>query len=466
MPGKFVDPHATSPRGPRLGPAPLALATRPPPARRQLTVIDVTLAPGKGHDFHKHPDQEEVILDRRRRGRAVGRPARSASSAPATRAFVPAGVVHASFNAGSGEASIAAILGPCVGEVGYVSVEMGDEAPWNTPPLRGRDDAQQLSRNCTTPCGPASSARARRDSEPIIPLDTLLELTANAEVDGQKFDGVDLFVAAPHFDIDSDLDAVKRMTDHIAGYGLKVGSFVAPIWAGAGGGSAMGAADERKRFLDPGPQGLRDRPPDARARHPPDRRHPHRLLGLASRPGTRTRRATPKLIAETFREAGDIAADHGEFLVAEGEICWGGMHSWRDDARTCSKRSACPGVVGYQADMAHSMLYTLGYNAEKPTASCPKDFDWKDKAALDAAYQQGRRRAAPLDPRLPRRPERRHRLRLRRPREDRPPLPGRRPERPARYRQARRLLAARREGRAHQDACATSAGTAACSRTR
>ena len=47
-------------------------------------------------------------------------------------AFVPKGVVHASFNAGEGEALIAAILGPCVGEVGYVSVEMGAEAPWNT----------------------------------------------------------------------------------------------------------------------------------------------------------------------------------------------------------------------------------------------------------------------------------------------------------------------------------------------
>ena len=41
-------------------------------------------------------------------------------------------MVHASFNAGEGEAQIAAILGPCVGEVGYVSVEVGDEAPWNT----------------------------------------------------------------------------------------------------------------------------------------------------------------------------------------------------------------------------------------------------------------------------------------------------------------------------------------------
>ena len=67
-----------------------------------LTVIDVSLAPGKGHDFHKHPDQEEVLADRRRQRRAVDRPRRSASSAPATRAFVPAGVVHASFNAGAG----------------------------------------------------------------------------------------------------------------------------------------------------------------------------------------------------------------------------------------------------------------------------------------------------------------------------------------------------------------------------
>jgi hypothetical protein len=40
-------------------------------------------------------------------------------------------MVHASFNAGDGEAKLAAILGPCVGDVGYVSVEMGDEAPWN-----------------------------------------------------------------------------------------------------------------------------------------------------------------------------------------------------------------------------------------------------------------------------------------------------------------------------------------------
>src|ERR1700710_1514093 len=86
-------------------------------------------------------------------------------------------------------------------------------------------------------------------AEPIIALDTLLELTSKAEVDGQKFDGIDLWLADPHVSIDSSRDDVKRMVDHIAGFGLKVGSFVAPIWGGAGGGSAMGDTDERQRFL-------------------------------------------------------------------------------------------------------------------------------------------------------------------------------------------------------------------------
>ena len=33
---------------------------------------------------------------------------------------------------------------------------------------------------------------------------------------------------------------------------------------------------------------------------------------------------------ETFKEAATLAADHGERLAAEGEICWAGMHSWKD----------------------------------------------------------------------------------------------------------------------------------------
>lgn len=105
------------------------LANPPTTGARDLTVIGVTLLPGKGHAFHRHPDQEEVIhvvegtveqwLDTEKRILTAG-----------DSAFIPAGVVHASFNAGEGEARVVAILGPCVGEVGYEVEEVADQAPW------------------------------------------------------------------------------------------------------------------------------------------------------------------------------------------------------------------------------------------------------------------------------------------------------------------------------------------------
>ncbi len=110
------------------------LSNPPSTGAKDLTVINVTLAPGKGHDFHKHPDQEEVIyvvageveqwVDRDKR--VLG---------PGDSAFLPAGTVHASFNVGGSDANIVAILGPCVGEKGYEVVDVAGEAPWSG--LRG-----------------------------------------------------------------------------------------------------------------------------------------------------------------------------------------------------------------------------------------------------------------------------------------------------------------------------------------
>jgi hypothetical protein len=87
-------------------------------------------------------------------------------------------------------------------------------------------------------------------------------------------------------------------------------------------------------------------------------------------------------IAETFQKAGEIAADHGERLAAEGEICWGGMHSWRRMVQLLETVNR-PGVVGFQADMAHTLLYLLGYNAPEDRI-VPAGFQW-EPAALDEA---------------------------------------------------------------------------------
>ncbi len=46
-------------------------------------------------------------------------------------AFIPPGVVHASFNVDDGEATILTIFGPCAGD-GFEIVDIASEAPWNS----------------------------------------------------------------------------------------------------------------------------------------------------------------------------------------------------------------------------------------------------------------------------------------------------------------------------------------------
>ena len=62
--------------------------------------------------------------------------------------------------------------------------------------------------------------------------------------------------------------------------------------------------------------------------------------------------ANTKRIAETFREAAKIAADNGQRLAAEGEICWAGMHSWKDMLNLLEE-GGMPEKLGFQARQAH-----------------------------------------------------------------------------------------------------------------
>ena len=62
------------------------------------------------------------------------------------------------------------------------------------------------------------------------------------------------------------------------------------------------------------------------------------------------------------------------------------MHSWRTMVDLL-ERVGEPETVGFQADMAHTLLYTLGENAPEDRI-LPKDYDWKDRAVLDAALKK------------------------------------------------------------------------------
>ena len=85
--------------------------------------------------------------------------------------------------------------------------------------------------------------------DPVIDLDTIIDLTAAAEVDGVKFDGIDLFLCEPHVSIDASDDDLKRLAENLQARNLDVGSVVAPVWEPTGGGSAMGDGEERRRFI-------------------------------------------------------------------------------------------------------------------------------------------------------------------------------------------------------------------------
>jgi len=92
-------------------------------------------------------------------------------------------------------------------------------------------------------------------------------------------------------------------------------------------------------------------------------------------------------IVETFSEACEIAEAYGERLAAEGEICWAGLQSWRmTDEILRAVIENRPKTIGFQADMAHTLLYLLGYNAPEHRL-LPEAWNWDDPAVLDAAYQ-------------------------------------------------------------------------------
>ncbi len=211
-------------------------------------------------------------------------------------------------------------------------------------------------------------------AEPCLDLDTMLDLTARAEVNGVKFDGVDIFLYEPHINIDASDDDLKRLAEKIAARGLVVGSVVAPIWPPTGGGSAMGSEEERQRFVGQVAKGCRIA---------------QKLRDLGIRPYGVVRidsacsvtdwdkdpRGNTKKIIATFKEAAKVARDHGERLAAEGEICWGGMHSWKYMLQILEGVGQ-PRLLGFQADMAHTLLYVLGYNAPEHRL-VPDKFHWE-----------------------------------------------------------------------------------------
>ena len=102
---------------------------------QHLVLVEVDLTPGFGHNFHIHPNQEEIIyvlageLDQ-------WLETEHHTLKPGDTVFIPKNTVHASFNVSDKPLKFLAMLGPAVGPEGYELVDVSDQTPWNT--LRAR----------------------------------------------------------------------------------------------------------------------------------------------------------------------------------------------------------------------------------------------------------------------------------------------------------------------------------------
>lgn len=102
-------------------------------AAEKLQLVRVTMPPGQGHAFHRHPEMEEIIyviegdaeqwVEREKRTLRAGEAA-----------HIPTGLVHATYNAGAAPLTFLAILSPAQLS-GPALVDVSSEEPWRS--LRG-----------------------------------------------------------------------------------------------------------------------------------------------------------------------------------------------------------------------------------------------------------------------------------------------------------------------------------------
>ena len=104
----------------------------PSKGSQHLVVMDVELQPGGGHDFHRHPGQEEMIIVKQ--GTITQFVEEESTTLTAgDSVFVPEGVVHASFNDDADTAYLQVVISPSLGgETGYGLEEVADQEPWSS----------------------------------------------------------------------------------------------------------------------------------------------------------------------------------------------------------------------------------------------------------------------------------------------------------------------------------------------
>ena len=105
------------------------------PEATGLTMLDVVIQPGKGHDFHIHPNQQETIYVIE--GQIEQWVETEATVlGPNEAVFIPKNTVHATFVAPdeTNPTRLLVALGPSHTDAGYEAVDVSTQEPWVSLP--------------------------------------------------------------------------------------------------------------------------------------------------------------------------------------------------------------------------------------------------------------------------------------------------------------------------------------------
>jgi quercetin dioxygenase-like cupin family protein len=96
---------------------------------QSLVVMDVRLDPGFFHAFHKHPDQDEMIIVKS--GRVTQWiEGEQAELGAGDSVYIDRDVVHGSYNDFDQPAELQVVLSPAIGDGGYTAIDVSGEEPW------------------------------------------------------------------------------------------------------------------------------------------------------------------------------------------------------------------------------------------------------------------------------------------------------------------------------------------------
>jgi mannose-6-phosphate isomerase-like protein (cupin superfamily) len=98
--------------------------------KTNLMFVRAQLPPGECHNFHFHPNMEEILYILSGAAEQWVKNERNLMK-PGDSLYVPARMVHATFNTGNEMLDFLAVLSPAMSE-GPVTIEVNDQEPWKS----------------------------------------------------------------------------------------------------------------------------------------------------------------------------------------------------------------------------------------------------------------------------------------------------------------------------------------------